>query len=256
MTPLLEQFLSESHEFSQGIGQKLMQLEDQPGDRDAMDELFRLMHTLKGNSGLFTFPEMTRVLHAGEDLLGLVRSGQIAYSRELADRLLAAMDFVMVLCGDIEATESIDASRAQDSVQIAESLRALMPAPAMAIHGASGAAAPAAATASTAASRPDAAPPLFAEVPEAARIEALRQSQGGVTLHWIVYSPTPECFFVGDDPFRRARQTPNLLWGCLRSREPFPPLAEFDNRADQRAQGRLRAYPRSGSGGACLDADD
>jgi len=141
MTPLLEQFLSESHEFSQGIGQKLMQLEDQPGDRDAMDELFRLMHTLKGNSGLFAFPEMTRVLHAGEDLLGMVKSEQIAYSRELADRLLAAMDFVMVLCGDIEATESIDASRAQDSVQIAESLRALMPAPAMAIHGASGAAA-------------------------------------------------------------------------------------------------------------------
>jgi len=228
MTPLLEQFLSESHEFSQGIGQKLMQLEDQPGDRDAMDELFRLMHTLKGNSGLFAFPEMTRVLHAGEDLLGMVRSEQISYSRELADRLLAAMDFVMVLCGDIEATESIDAFRAQDSVQIAESLRALMPAPAMAIHGASGAATPAAAAASTAAARPDAAPPLFAELPEAARSEAIRQSQGGVALHWIVYSPTPECFFVGDDPFHRTRQTPNLLWGCLRSRESFPPLAELD----------------------------
>jgi two-component system chemotaxis sensor kinase CheA len=228
MTPLLEQFLSESHEFSQGIGQKLMQLEDQPGDRDAMDELFRLMHTLKGNSGLFAFPEMTRVLHAGEDLLGMVRSEQIAYSRELADRLLAAMDFVMVLCGDIEATESIDASRAEDSVQIAESLRALMPAPAMAIHGASGATAPAAATVSMAEARPDAAPPLFAGLPDAARIEALRQSQGGAALHWIVYSPTPECFFVGDDPFYRARQTPNLLWGCFRSREPFPPLAELD----------------------------
>jgi two-component system chemotaxis sensor kinase CheA len=228
MTPLLEQFLSESHEFSQGIGQKLMQLEDQPGDRDAMDELFRLMHTLKGNSGLFTFPELTRVLHAGEDLLGMVRSEQIAYSRELADRLLAAMDFVMVLCGDIEATESIDASRAQDSVQIAESLRALMPAPAMAVHGASGAAAPTAAAPSTAAARPDASPQLFGEVPEAARIEALRQSQGGAALHWIVYSPTPECFFAGDDPFHRARQTPGLLCGCSQLREPFPPLAELD----------------------------
>jgi two-component system chemotaxis sensor kinase CheA len=33
---------------------------------------------------------------------------------------------------------------------------------------------------------------------------------------------------VGDDPFHRTRQTPNLLWGCLRSRESFPPLAELD----------------------------
>jgi two-component system chemotaxis sensor kinase CheA len=131
----------------------------------------------------------------------------------------------MVLCGDIEATENIDASRAQDSVKVAESLRALMPAPATALSGAAGVAAPAA---SVAEARPDAAPPLFAEVPEAARIEALRQLQVGATLHWIVYSPTPECFFAGDDPFHRARQTPDLLWGGFRLREPFPPLAELD----------------------------
>ena len=98
MNPLLEQFLSESREFSQGIGEKLMQLEDMPNDQGVINELFRLVHTLKGNSGLFTFPEMTRVLHAGEDLLGMVRTGEIAYSRELADRLLDAIDFVMALC--------------------------------------------------------------------------------------------------------------------------------------------------------------
>jgi two-component system chemotaxis sensor kinase CheA len=152
---------------------KLMQLEQAPNDRDAMDELFRLMHTLKGNSGLFTFPEMTRVLHAGEDLLGMVRSGEIAYSRKLADRLLAAMDFVMVLCGDIEATESIDPSRAEDSVHIAAALRALMPAAANGdsrrfrrsasrVHG------PEIAGSGTAGRRAAA----LRRVPEAARIEA------------------------------------------------------------------------------------
>lgn len=56
MNPLLEQFLSESREFSQGIGEKLMQLEDAPTDQGLINELFRLVHTLKGNSGLFTFP--------------------------------------------------------------------------------------------------------------------------------------------------------------------------------------------------------
>src|SRR5664279_3999976 len=108
--PLLEQFLSESHELLEGICQKLMQLEDAPGDQGVINELFRMVHTLKGNSGLFTFPEMTRVLHAGEDLLGMVRSGRLAYSRELADCLLEAMDYVGVLCGEIESTEKIDAS--------------------------------------------------------------------------------------------------------------------------------------------------
>ena len=229
MTPLMEQFLAESSEFSQGIGEKLMQLEGAPNDRDAMNELFRLMHTLKGNSGLFTFPEMTRVLHAGEDLLGLVRSGQIAYSRELADRLLDAMDFVMILCGDIETTEKIDASRAEDSVHVAESLRALMPSLETAVLDApKNSAWDAVSPSSSEARSLGSALPLFGEVPEETRKEALLQCKRGEILHWIVYSPVPECFFQGDDPFFFARRTPGILWGCAKPREAFPPIAELD----------------------------
>ena len=221
MNPLLEQFLSESREFSQGIGEKLMQMEDAPSDQGLINELFRLVHTLKGNSGLFTFPEMTRVLHAGEDLLGQVRNGQIAYSRELADRLLDAMDLVMAMCGDVEATEQIDASRAQDSARMAELLRALMPT------------APAEAQVSsvrpscTPFASPTALPPL-AEIPETTRMEALRLCNEGEALFWISYAPVKDCFFQGDDPFFCARQTPGLLWGRARACEPLPPLAELD----------------------------
>ena len=221
MNPLLEQFLSESREFSQGIGEKLMQMEDAPSDRGLINELFRLVHTLKGNSGLFTFPEMTRVLHAGEDLLGLVRNGQIAYSRELADRLLDAIDFVMELCGDIEATEQIDASRAKDSARMAESLRALMPTVPTAAQ------IPATRLSSTASASPAELPPL-AEIPEITRMDALRQCHKGETLHWIRYVPEKDCFFQGDDPLFSARQTPGLLWGSSRPSEPLPPLAELD----------------------------
>ena len=125
--PLLEQFISESRDLLEASGKKLMQLEDAPDDQVILNELFRCVHTLKGNSGLFTFPEMTRVLHAGEDLLGMVRSGQAIYSRELADRLLDAMDYVGLLCGEIEATDGIDASRALESQHLADALRKLMP---------------------------------------------------------------------------------------------------------------------------------
>jgi two-component system chemotaxis sensor kinase CheA len=225
MTPLLEQFLSESREFSQGIGEKLMQMEDAPSDQGLINELFRLVHTLKGNSGLFTFPEMTRVLHAGEDLLGLVRNGQIAYSRELADCLLDAIDFVMVLCADIEATEQIDASHAQDSARMAESLRALMPA-AQTARSVSAANSSKPATITQDAHSAEL-PPL-AELPKATRIEALHQCHQGETLHWICYTPASDCFFQGDDPLFSARQTPGLLWGSAKPTEPLPPLAELD----------------------------
>jgi len=218
MNPLLDQFLSESREFSQGIAAKLLQLEDAPSDQGVINELFRLVHTLKGNSGLFTFPEMTRVLHAGEDLLGLVRNGQIAYSRELADRLLEAIDLVMAMCAEIEATEQIGGSWSQEAVRMAESLRALMPA--------------VEAEAKTSIRTPLPAPPVelppLAGIPEAARLEALRQCHEGETVHWVSYAPAPDCFFQGDDPLYLARQTPSLLWGSARSAEPLPALAELD----------------------------
>jgi two-component system chemotaxis sensor kinase CheA len=226
MNPLLEQFLSESREVSQGIGEKLMQLEEAPDDQDVIKELFRLVHTLKGNSGLFTFPEMTRVLHAGEDLLGMVRDGQIAYSRELADALLNAVDFVTVLCSEIEATDNIDASRAQDSVQMAAALRALMPEAAASERSGPS---PAIGTISpTREGREETELPLLGHVPEDTRMEAFRQCQRGEALHWVVYSPTHDCFFQGDDPFFAARQTPGLLWGRAVASGALPPLAELD----------------------------
>jgi two-component system chemotaxis sensor kinase CheA len=239
VNPLLDQFLSESREFSQGIGEKLMQLEDAPNDQDIINELFRLVHTLKGNSGLFTFPEMTRVLHAGEDLLGMVRSGDASYSRELADRLLDALDFVGELCGEIESTGHIDAARAAESQRMTEALRTLMPGPILdavsgdvtggmgaknsTVHGASSSSARASNV-----DTPASALPLLGLIPEAVRRSVFQQCRQGDPLHWIVYRPERDCFFKGDDPLNTARQTPGLEWGRVIPTKPLSPLADLD----------------------------
>lgn len=228
MNPLLEQFISEAREFLQGIGEKLMQLEQAPDDAGLMVELFRLVHTLKGNSGLFDFPEMTRVLHAGEDLMDAVRNGRIAYSQNLADQLLDAMDFVGLLCDEIESEGRIDASRAADSARLAESLRALNVSNSVTVaagavddsHADADISAPAATAAAVQL-------PL-ADLPEAVRLEAYRRAMSGNSVHWITYTPVEECFFQGDDPFFTARQTPGVLWGRIVPREPWPHLAELD----------------------------
>jgi len=228
MNPLLEQFLSEAREFLQGIGEKLMQLEDAPDDANLMVELFRLVHTLKGNSGLFEFPEMTRVLHAGEDLMDSVRNGRIAYSQGLADQLLDAMDFVGLLCDEIEQDGGIDASRAADSARLAEALRVLN-----AVHaGADGSGEDSLPVADislpvTQITTAHVALPL-ADVPEAVRLEAFRRAMDGDAVFWVSYTPVEECFFQGDDPFFTARKTPDILWGQIVPRESWPHLAELD----------------------------
>jgi len=226
MTPILQQFLEESREFLQAIGQKLLQLEDAPADAAMMTELFRFVHTLKGNSGLFEFPEMTRVLHAAEDLMSVVRDGHLGYSQSLDDHLLAAMDFVGMLCDEIEANGQNSASHAAASAKLAESLRALIPQSDVVSHSADSAPWPAGCTA-PALPAADAALPL-AQMPEALRMACYRQASEDAPLFWVTYTPDAECFFVGEDPFFQARQLPELQWQRVSSTAPWAALPQFD----------------------------
>lgn len=225
MNPLLEQFLAEARDFLQGIGEKLMQLEQEPGNADLMIELFRFVHTLKGNSGLFDFPEMTRVLHAGEDLMDAVRNGQVTYSQACADQLLDAMDFVGLLCDEIESAGFIDASRAADSARLAETLRAQIAG--SSVDATAGSVKDSQPTAADSSPTMLAQLPL-AEIPEAVRLDACQRAMSGECIHWVAYTPAEECFFQGDDPFFSARQTPDILWGRIVPREPWPQLGELD----------------------------
>ncbi|MBY0241323.1 MAG: chemotaxis protein CheA [Burkholderiaceae bacterium] len=213
MTPLLQQFVAESRDFLQDISARLMQLEAEPDNSALMGELFRLVHTLKGNCGLFDFPEMARVLHAGEDLMMAVRDGRLRYSMGLADGLLDAMDFVGMLLDEIVAHGASQAGHAAESAELSAMLRALIPA-------AAGAPTQAAARSVLAAA------PL--SLPKAASRACARLATPGQPLHWIRYTPEPECYFKGEDPFHHVRQVPQMLWYGVSASAPWPPLTELD----------------------------
>ncbi len=222
MNSMLAQFLAEAHEYIQQIGDRLMQLESQPANEELLTELFRFVHTLKGNSGLFAFKQMTDVLHAAEDLLCLVRGGAVPFSRSLADPLLECMDLMTLLCGDIAKAESISAARTPACTKMTATLRALMPAsPA----SAGGAVTPCSATLPAHGS--DELAPLE-QVPEAVRMEAYRRAQHAEHLSWITYTPISDCFFQGGDPLKDALQTPGVLWGRAIPTAKLPTLAEHD----------------------------
>ncbi len=229
MNPLLEQFLSEARESLQSAGTKLMHLENEPDNPLVMVDLFRLGHTLKGNSGIFDFPEMTRVLHAAEDLMDAVRGGKVAYSPMLADRLLDAMDFVGILCDEIETSGKSDPAHAGDSVQLAVKLRQLI-GPGETAHQHGGGQGGSCSAADASREQEPAVERIAAldSIPETVLIHAYRSGRQGKMLHMLTYSPLEECFFQGDDPFYQARRTPGILWGGITTREPWPKLAELD----------------------------
>lgn len=203
-TELLDQFVIEARECLELIGGKLLEVERDPGNAALLNDLFRSVHTLKGNCGLFEFKALETVVHAGEDLLDRVRNRTLDYSRELADALLDAMDHVGQLVDQIERTGRIEADAEPRSRVHAAALRALLEGGA--------AAGPSASESAPAAPAAPAPPPgwLAALALPAQARTALR------------YVPEPDCFFKGEDPWRLAATAPGVLHLAVAEREPWP----------------------------------
>lgn len=227
--PVLQQFLLESRDALEGIAGSLLALERDPHDSERMDGLFRVVHTLKGNCGLFDFPDMFRVIHAAEDLMTAVRDGRLVYDRAMADALLDAMDFVALQLDGIEVEGSPGAGHGPASVRLAARLRALcdeaaaLPGdPADGVRGAAPAADP---PMDPRTARMEAA---LALAPAGLRTGWAEAAAAGATLHWVEYAPEAECFYKGEDPLYQAMQLPGVLWQRVAPAEAWPALPELD----------------------------
>ncbi|TVR01382.1 MAG: chemotaxis protein CheA [Desulfovibrionales bacterium] len=107
----LADFLEEAQEIVANLNRSLLELERTPEGKDELiNDIFRYMHNLKGNSGLLGFLELNALSHEAESLLGQVRKGEIALERELIDLLLAATDQIDGLVSRVDAP-SLSVSR-------------------------------------------------------------------------------------------------------------------------------------------------
>lgn len=89
---LLADFRLESSEQFQRCEQLLIELEHTPGDSERLRELFRLVHTLKGNLGYIGLDSLMKVPQAMEDVLARLREEQLNFDSLLGDILLLTLD--------------------------------------------------------------------------------------------------------------------------------------------------------------------
>ncbi len=93
----LQSEIKELHEASQ---QSLIELELTPDDNEMQRALFRSIHTIKGDLGLVGFVPMIEVLQYLEDILDLLRKGEIQFSSLLSDLVLQLLDVVQGFVND------------------------------------------------------------------------------------------------------------------------------------------------------------
>ena len=94
-------FLEETAEHLQSLNDCLLGLEKQPEDREVLDEIFRVSHTLKGMAGTMGFTGMAELTHDMESLLDEIRKQSIKVNTGIIDLLFECLDGLQAYANNI-----------------------------------------------------------------------------------------------------------------------------------------------------------
>jgi two-component system chemotaxis sensor kinase CheA len=94
---LLKDFFSEAQMQVDTLEQNILVLENEGGNKDAVDEIFRAAHTLKGGSATVEMMELSHFTHLVEDVLDAIRSDQLTVNEDVVDILLSAIDVIKAM---------------------------------------------------------------------------------------------------------------------------------------------------------------
>ena len=94
---LLKDFFAEATAQVDTLEQNILVLENDPANHDAVDEIFRAAHTLKGGAGTVEMTELAGFTHVVEDLLDAIRSDLVKVDEDIIDALLAGIDVIKAM---------------------------------------------------------------------------------------------------------------------------------------------------------------
>ncbi len=91
----------------EALGGEIVAWEANPDDRARLDNIFRFVHTVKGNCGFFDFPRLEALSHAAEDALADCRAGRRIPDPALVSAVLAVIDRIAEMISAIDAGEEL-----------------------------------------------------------------------------------------------------------------------------------------------------
>jgi two-component system chemotaxis sensor kinase CheA len=105
-------FKVESEEHLKNLNKGLLKLEEAPGSKELLDELFRTAHSIKGSARMMGFDKIEAVSHKIEDIFGLLRKGKASLSAEDFDLVYEGVDLIS------QIIEKISADGTDESINI------------------------------------------------------------------------------------------------------------------------------------------
>ena len=97
---LLAEFIDESEESLSSLDNLFVELESNPENLELVNEIFRPVHSLKGNSAFFGLLKTKEIAHKMENVLDLIRQGKLAASSDIIGALLPGLDLLKAMLGN------------------------------------------------------------------------------------------------------------------------------------------------------------
>src|SRR5882724_9992763 len=115
MDDLLREFLTETSESLDTVDNQLVRFEQDPNNAKILDNIFRLVHTIKGTCGFLGLPRLEALAHAGDTLMGKFRDG-MPVTADAVSLILSSIDRIKEILGGLEATETEPEGTDQDLI--------------------------------------------------------------------------------------------------------------------------------------------
>ncbi len=104
---ILQDFLIEAGEILEQLSEQLVELENDPENKDLLNAIFRGFHTVKGGAGFLSLTALVDTCHGAENVFDTLRNGQRTVTSDLMDVILQALDTINAQFAQVQAREDI-----------------------------------------------------------------------------------------------------------------------------------------------------
>src|SRR6185437_11461045 len=114
LTQFHDAFFEESFEALDSMESALLKLDVGSPDKELINTIFRVAHSIKGGSATFGFSDIASFTHSLETMLDELRSGTMQVTLAMSDLLLKSVDVMRAMLRAVQAKQPIDAQRVSD----------------------------------------------------------------------------------------------------------------------------------------------
>ena len=166
-------FHEEAEEILVELETSLMELEEDPQNKEVINQVFRALHTIKGSGSMFGFNKIAAFAHEIESVFDFVRNDELRVTGSLIDITLSARDSISrMLNGEEDSDEIVGQNK-----EIIDKLKVL---------------------ASSVATKEETSPEFAPK--KAAKNETTFDSDQSLTIYRIRFKPDAEIFLHGTNP--------------------------------------------------------